>query len=231
MQALEKVLNKCPLFKCLQEEDSGELLSLFHEKKWTKNTCILNSENLSLRAYIILKGRVKMYQVAAENGKEITLLLLQQGDIFDLLCLFDNQEHEIFYECLDEVKVLTIPMERLRQWLKDHPAQYAQLLPYAGRQMRLLESYVSDISFTDVSTRLLKLLVRNLDDSSNLKLINDLPDKEIAKLIGSTGAVVNRHLQTLKRGGCLKTSRNSLEISDIKLLLRLLEMAKKNSHS
>ncbi len=230
MLSLDKIRNNCPLIQDLDEEYREELLSLFHEQSWPKSTCILNPKKLSLHVYIILSGRIKMYQVAENSGKEITIFLLQQGDIIDLFCLLDNEEHKIFYECLDEVKVLAAPMAPVQQWLIAHPGQYAQLLTYAGRQMRLLESYVSDISFSDVSTRLLKLLKRNLDESSNLRLINNLPNKEIAQLIGSTGVVVNRHLQKLKRNGCVKTSRNCIEIKNIKSLLRLLEMEKQTNH-
>ncbi|HSP40839.1 MAG TPA: Crp/Fnr family transcriptional regulator [Gillisia sp.] len=229
MLSLDKIRNNCPLIKDLDEDSREELLSLFCEKSWPQSTCILNPKKLSLQVYIILSGRIKMYQVAESSGKEITMFLLQDGDIIDLFCLLDNEEHKIFYECLDEVKVLAAPMAPVQQWLIAHPEQYAQLLNYAGRQMRLLESYVSDISFSDVSTRLLKLLKRNLDESYNLRLINNLPNKEIAWLIGSTGVVVNRHLQKLKRNGCIKTSRNSIEIENIKSLLRMLETEKQTN--
>ncbi len=89
--------------------------------------------------------------------------------------------------------------------------------------MRLLESNVTQLIFTDISTRLLRLLLTNVNQKSNkLEHINDLPNKEIANLIGSTRAVVNRHLQRLKKKGSIKLSRNQLEIKDISLLLKEL---------
>lgn len=93
--------------------------------------------------------------------------------------------------------------------------------------MRLLENFVSDISFVDIPSRLIKLLIRNVNaDSNNLELIDCLPNKEIANLIGSTRAVVNRHLQKLKRSGAIEISRNHVEIKDLSLLQRLLELQK-----
>ena len=197
----EKVLKNCHLLKNLDKESSyNELLSLFHEEKWPKNTCILNQEKLNNNFYIILFGRVKMYQIDKLSGREITLFLLTSSDIFDLFCLLDGCEHQVFYECLDSVKVLAVPMADLRKWLNKNPQHYQNLLPYVGKQIRQLENYVSDIAFIDIPTRLIKLLIRNVkEDSNNLELINDLPNKEIANLIGSTRAVVNRHLQYLKK--------------------------------
>ena len=223
----EKVLKNCHLLKDLDKESYNELLSLFHEEKWTKNTCILNQEKLNNNFYIILLGRVKIYQIDKLSGREITLFLLTRSDIFDLFCLLDGCEHQVFYECLDSVKVLSVPMVDLRKWLNKNPQHYQNLLPYVGKQSRQLENYVSEIAFIDIPTRLIKLLIRNIKkDSDKLELINDLPNKEIANLIGSTRAVVNRHLQNLRKSGAIEISRNHVGIKNINLLQRLLKFQK-----
>lgn len=227
----KEVLNKTFLLKELEKEGCYKLLSRFREEQWPKNTCILNSERFKFHFFIIISGRVKMYQLQESTRKEITLFLLSKNDVFDLFCFLDGYEHEIYYECLDKVKVLAISMENFRDWFKNHPEHYEYILPYVGKQMRMLENFVSDMTFTDISTRLIKLLLRNTGGNSNLELINDLSNKEIACLIGSTGAVVNRHLQKLKRNGSIKTSRSSLEIKDLNILLHLLEEEKKKIKS
>jgi len=115
----------------------------------------------------------------------------------------------------------------LRKWLNKNPQHYQNLLPYIGKQMRMLENYVSDITFIDIPTRLIKLLIRNIKkDSDNLELIHDLPNREIANLIGSTRAVVNRHLQNLKKKGIIEVSRNHVEIKNLALLLRIIKLQK-----
>ncbi|MCF4101664.1 Crp/Fnr family transcriptional regulator [Gillisia sp. M10.2A] len=223
----KSALTNCALLNNLDEETNNEILSLFHHEKWPKNTCFLNHEKFFFHFYIILSGRVKMYQVEPNSGKELTLFLLTKSDVFDLFCLLDGDKHQVYYECLDNVKVLAAPMTELRSWLNRHPEHYKNLLPYAGKQLRSLENYVSDITFTDISTRLLKLLIRNVNDKSNtLELINDLSNKELAYLIGSTRAVVNRHLQRLKQNGSIKISRKRLQVKNLSLLLHLLENQK-----
>ncbi|CAM4025347.1 Crp/Fnr family transcriptional regulator [Gillisia hiemivivida] len=221
-------LKDCALIKNMHPDSIDSFLSLFHKETWPKNTCILSAEKLSYHFYIILSGRIKMYQVDDWNGKEITLFLLTKCDIFDLFCLLDGNKHTVYYECLDKAKVICAPMEDLRKWLDENPENYKQILPYAGRHLRLLENFVSDITFADISTRLLNLLLRNVnEESQNLELINDLPNKEIANLIGSTRAVVNRHLQELKENGSLKISRKKMEIKDLKTLIRIMADKKK----
>jgi CRP/FNR family transcriptional regulator len=222
-----KVLKNCYLLNNLDKKSYNELLSLFHEEKWPKSTCVLSQEKWFHNFYIILSGRVKMYQVDPKSGKEITLFLLAKNDSFDIFCLLDGCEHPVFYESLDSVKVLAAPMVDVKEWLNKNPLHYPNLLNYAGKQMRMLENFVSDISLVDIQTRLIKLLIRNVkEDSNNLELIDNLPNKEIAKLIGSTGPVVNRHLQILKKKGIIEVSRNHLEIKNLALLLRIIKLQK-----
>lgn len=220
-----EVIRNCVIFNTLEEGPRSLLLSLFHEEKWPKHTCILNNEKIFFHFFIIVSGRVKMYQVDDFGEKEITLFILSNNDMFDLFCLLDGKRHEVFYECLDEVKVLAAPMPEIRKWYNQYPAALKNLMPYVGKQLRLLENFVSSITFTDISTRILKLLISHVNSSSkDLEKINDLSNKEIAFLIGSTRTVVNRHLQRLKRNGSIKISRNRLEIKDLSKLIRLLEV-------
>ncbi len=221
----DTILRNCDLLNNLDTASYKELLSRFHEEIWPKNTCFLNKEKWFHNFYIILSGRVKMYRVDPRGGKELTLFLLTRSDSFDLFCLLDGCEHPVFYQSIDRVKVLAVPMADLREWLAKNPQHYPNLLNYAGKQMRLLENFVSDISFVDIPTRLIKLLIRNVKgDSNNLELIHDLPNKEIANLIGSTRAVVNRHLQNLRKCGAIEISRNHVEIKNLRLLQRLLKL-------
>lgn len=223
------VLQRSEAFSCMQEEQWKELLQYFHEERWPKNTCILNHQKFLYHFYVILSGRIKMYNVDDSSEKEHTLFLLKKGDVFDLYCLLDGQKHDVYYECLDDIRILEIPMDEFRLWLRANPICYQNFLSYAGKMMRKLENNVSELIFTDISTRLLRLLLDNINENSNkLEHINDLPNKELAHLIGSTRAVVNRHLQKLKQNGSIKLSRNQVEIRDISILLKELnEQSKK----
>ncbi len=225
----QPILTNCELFAGINESQWLDLLQNFYEEKWSRNTCIINYQKFLFHFYIITSGRVKMYNVDKFSEKEHTLFLLKEGDVFDLFCLIDGSKHRVYYECLDDTKVLAIPMDKLREWLNKNPHQYQHFLSYAGGMMRALEANVSQLIFANITTRLLKLLIENTNEQTQkLEHINDLPNKEIANLIGSTRAVVNRHLQLLKQSGSIDLSRNQLEIKDISLLLKELEKQNNN---
>ncbi|TQI70842.1 CRP/FNR family transcriptional regulator [Gramella sp. Hel_I_59] len=218
------VLQECVLFNDVSEEHLEELHGNFYIEKWPRQTCLVHCEKFLFHFYIIKNGRVKMYHTDFESAKEHTIFLLKNGDVFDLFCLLDGIKHKAYYECLDHTEVLAIPMDKLRNWLQSYPEYYKNFLSYAGRSMRMLEENVSQLVFSDITTRLLHLLLKNIDRTSNkLTNINDLPDKELAFLIGSSRAVVNRHLQKMKKMGLIKISRNKLQVKNVSLLVQQLE--------
>ncbi|MDT0646685.1 Crp/Fnr family transcriptional regulator [Zunongwangia sp. F260] len=227
-QRYRKSLSNCHLLENMDDLTFNSLISLFSEQTWPKNTCLVDENRFLCKFYIIISGRVKMYQLDETSSKEVTLFLLHKGDFMDLFCILDGLEHKVYYESLDEVKVLEVPMENLHDWFRKHPEYYKNLLFYAGKKLRTMENYISDIIFANISTRLVKLLLRNVNkDSKNLELINDLSHKEIAYLIGSTRAVVNRQIQKLKKSGSIHTSRENLQIIDLGILIEFLKKENK----
>ncbi len=178
------------------------------------------------RFYMIISGRLKVYEQNSMVGREITLFLLRQGDVFDVITLLDGQRHEVLYKCLDkQVRCASVPMELARKWVKEIPAFNSAFFPYLGHLLRSLEELAADLSLCDTGTRLAKLILKHADSSSGsgLRLIHDLPHREIAGLIGSVRVVVNRQMQNLKRQGLLGIKRGKLIVRDIELLTKWIE--------
>lgn len=213
-------LRENPLFKNLDNDTIVSLMDCFSLKKWKKNTVFFHADQTLFKFFIIISGRMKMYQIDSENGREFTVFLLAQNDMFDVISLLDGQKHSMNLETLDDVEVLVAPIDKMREWIETHPMINKTLLPYLAKQMRILETNLTDNVLSDIPTRLAKLILSNVDETSHqLQLINDLPHYEIANLIGSTRAVVNRHIQNFKKSGILDIHRKDTSIIDLELLL------------
>jgi CRP/FNR family transcriptional regulator len=219
-----KSLERHPMFKNLNDKTLASLLAGFKLERWEKDAEYLNSSRIKRNFYVILKGRVKSFQFDPKTGREFTLFMLTENDIFDVIALLEKQKHISNFKALDNVDLLCAPISVARLWVKENPEINRTLLPYLGKRMRLLEDNLTDNVLSDIPTRLAKLILYNIDDSSQqLRLINDLPNDEIASLIGSTRAVVNRHIQILKKAGIIDTSRSTTQVKNIKALIEKLE--------
>jgi len=190
-----------------------------------KGEILMRPEECLEHFFIILEGRVKISQINFENGKEQILYLLSKGDMYDIISLLDGKLHENVVMALDDVKLLVFPIELFRKWIETKPSFNKLFFPYVAKQLRDVETLATDLSLYDTTTRLVKLIARNLDqegDKQTLKLINNLSHDELASLVGTVRKVLNRNLQALKKEGLIDIKRKEIHIKDSQNLLEHL---------
>ena len=215
-----KALSTNILLRNLEEEKLKRILALSEKEFWKKKTCNISKNNIFGKFHFVLAGRLKMYRIDPHSGRELTLCLLKKGDVFDVIRLLDDTEHKVFFETLDEVHLISLPLPYMSQLLEEIPEIYRNLLPYLAEHMRCLEDYAFNLTLIDVSRRLARLILSKVNpQTKRLEIINDISNEEIASLIGSTRAVVNRHLQEFKAEGILSLGREKLEVKSLQLLL------------
>ncbi len=190
-----------------------------------KGEILMRPEECMEHFFIILEGRVKISQINFENGKEQILYLLAKGDMYDIISLLDGKLHENVAMALDDVKLLVFPIELFREWIETKSSFNKLFFPYVAKQLRDVETLATDLSLYDTTTRLVKLIARNIEqqgDKQTLKLINNLSHDELANLIGTVRKVLNRNLQALKKEGLIDIKRKEIRIKDSQNLLEHL---------
>ncbi|WP_431160768.1 Crp/Fnr family transcriptional regulator [Flagellimonas beolgyonensis] len=210
-------------FTHVQVDDLKPLLAGATVEQWKPRT-FHNSREVTSSFHFIVSGRLKVFQMHPITGREHTIFLLSGGDVFDVLYLMDGESHDIYWESIDGIELLSFPLEGLRRWLLATPMAQMAAFNYLAHRMRLLEETATDIALHGTLVRLSNLLLKNINGQSHkLELINNLPNEEIAGLIGTTRAVVNRHIQELKRCGAISVKRKQIDIKNLEVLMAVAE--------
>ena len=193
----------------------GKVISL---KK--KETPFVGDELLK-KFYIVLKGKIKTFQMNLSTSKEQTLFIYRRGDMFDTLILLDGKPHEVLYEVIESAEVLELPIEKVREWLRTNEKFNRHFFPYIASQMRHTEELASDLSLYSTSERLSKLLLQNINPNDNryYQLLQNLSKTEIAKLLGTVRNVVERHLKELETQQIIENERKNIYVKDVQKLL------------
>ena len=211
-----EILNGSKLFMDLPHSSLNELLEIASSHIWPKKSCILDTHQVCYKFYIIISGRIKVYNFDMVKDRQLTLHLLQGNDVFDIFSLIDCVQHQVYYETLDEAEVLSIQLPAMKLWINNHPGFMNNFSAYVIEKMCYLQKYVADMVFQDAQSRLAYLIYRNLNfDSNELEVINDLTHQELAAMRGTTRAVINRHLQIFKEDGILRLGRRRIIVLDI----------------
>lgn len=193
------------------------------EERWISKN-FKSSLEVTSTFHFIISGRLKIFKSNPDTGREHTVFVLSNGDVFDVLSLLDSEPHDVYWEALDVLEVLKIPMSQMRLWINEYPIIHKAILYYLGERMRQLMDVATDVPLHSTLVRLAALLLKNINgETQKLELINNLPNDEIAGLIGTTRAVVSRHIQELKRCGAITVSRKKINVKNLKILLSVAE--------
>ncbi len=206
------------LFTHLNDDAITSLVNSCKYTSWEKGTEFFAGDSSSNNFYIILSGRLKTYKTNYNTDRNYTLSLLRKNDVVDIMALIDGNSHDINFTTIDNVEVLYTSMVNMRAWMEDNPIIYKTFMPYMVNQMRIMEANLSDNVLSDIPTRLARLFFSNCNNSKHLEKINDLSHDEIANMIGSTRAVVNRHIQQFKKEGIISVQRKHTDILNYQLL-------------
>ena len=219
-------LKQSDLFGRLDEAVMQEMLLSFQRETWPKKSIVMNPEQTTRRFYVVISGRVKMKRVNPDTGREFTIFLLGPGDGFDVVPLLDGKKHNVSVVAMDDLEALSSPVDTVRGWIERHDEFNKAFLPYLGKQIRQVSDLAFDLALHDTGTRLVKLFLQHTVQGNpypRLRLIHDLSHEELAGMIGSVRAVVNRYLQKLKEEGIIIARRGSLEIKDLHGLVEKIE--------
>ncbi len=193
--------------------------------EFNKKEPFFNYDDTLEHFYIILRGKVKIYNMNFHSGKEQTIYLLGRGDMFDTVTLLDNSPHDIMSEVLEDGEALRLPLKKVKEWIFKYPPFGEIIMKYVASQLRQVEELASDLTLLDTKERLIKLIVNNLEKSkkTGVNMLQNLSRAEIANLIGTVRHVVDRHINWLKNEGILDTSRKKFALKNMEKLQEKLE--------
>ena len=221
-------LSKSELFKGLPSDVLDDMLSHFRFETWNEGTHH-DSQLATERFYILLEGRMEITKINPVTGKQLTLAILSQGDVYDVLSLMDGKVHKVIPVALDNIKLFSASINEVRDWITIHPDFNKNFIPYLSQRIRAKEALTVDLGLYDTPTRLARLVMRyasreksakKLATSSDIDvtLLHDLSNEALAKMISSARQVVNRHLQAMKKEGVLHFKNHHLLVKNLEKL-------------
>jgi CRP/FNR family transcriptional regulator len=163
--------------------------------------------------FIIDSGSVKIYK-GSPTGREMIINVLEDGDSFNEVPVFDQGENPANVEALMDTKVWLIDAKALRALISDHPGAAQQIIYNLSQNLRLMVGKVAELSFYNVTTRLARLLNDLPEEQLAGSVEGRLTQDDLAARIGTVREVAARSLKELERVGAIKIQRGKITILD-----------------
>lgn len=199
------------------------MLSEMQWEIWPKRYLIDSSHNIHNQFSILTKGHIKIGRYSVESGREITLFMLGPGDGFSIMSLFGLLADNHFGmqgRTLEKVELLSAPVERWSEWMVENEQLRQSASRIASSYFTHLCDLASGLALDPVMTRLVHLLLRNVDWSTrSLNRIRHLSQEELANLVGTVRPVMGRLLSELRRDGAVELKDGELHVVDLQPLI------------
>ncbi len=215
---IDDAIAKSPLFAHVDRQTVSSIVRSLSAESHPEGRLIMGAADSVSSFRLVVEGRVKIVRSNSHDGRELTLWLLGPGDGFDVASLLDGRPHAVTAWALDHVRTLAGPMALWRDWLDESRLLRLAAHRYVGQKLREVGDLAGDLALHDTSVRLAHLLLRHFRRKED-NLLRDLPQRELAALIGSVRIVVSRHLAQMKRQGIVELRGGAIRSVDLKRLL------------
>ncbi len=213
-----ELLSTVPIFTDLRSIDLEELHGRMSRRTYAKNEIILMEDEFGDTFFIISKGSIKVTRVS-EDGREVILAILGQGDFFGEMSLLDGQTRSANAIANDECEVMILKRHDFLGFLEKFPKISISLLTELAGRIRKSDQQIESFALSDAEQRIGVTLLRLAEELGTIHKgvvqIAKLPyQQDIANMAGTSRETVSRMLKLLEEKELISRKAHTLSILD-----------------
>jgi len=208
-------LRAIPLFSNVSDEDLEQVASHLIERRFPRNTTIVEEGLAGDYMYVIREGRVKVTKLS-EDGREKILEFLDAGSFFGEMALLDRAPRIASVKTLKPVKLLALSRTDFLNLLRKSPDLSLSVIQELCKRLRTVDDQASALSFQRVKDRtkgLLQRLARDPHEEGG-RVTPPLTHQQMADMIGTSRETVTRVVKELKQEGWLLQEGKRYRVGD-----------------
>jgi CRP-like cAMP-binding protein len=206
-------LRRVPLFSHLSETELARLADVSRERSYPKNSVILFEDDPGDALYMVVNGQVKVVLIG-EDGREVILSVLHEGDFFGEMSLVDDEPRSAHVIAMQDANLLVLRREDFQRKLQETPTLAFGMLRELSRRLRRADDKIGGLVLLDVNGRVARLLLQMADENDGTTITRRVTHHTIAQMIGSSRETVSRTIRDLADRGFLEVSRKAIVIRD-----------------
>jgi CRP/FNR family transcriptional regulator len=202
-------------FARLPDDDFLEVVKHLHLRRYSAGQVILLEGDPCDGLFIVREGRVRVYKMSPA-GKEQVLRIIQPGESFNDVPVFDGGPNPASADCVDESEVGTLTTAGAEELLRTRPGFIAAMLRVFARRLRQLTVVIEDFAFHSVRARLARASLQTAENGAT-----HLTQRDLAEMAGTAREVAGRELREIERQGVIHIGRGLTTLLDAGRLERI----------
>lgn len=207
---------------CFSGDNFSKILETMYEHHVAEGSYLFWEGDAADKLYFIKKGRIKITK-STDDGKQLTLYIYQEGDLFGQMDPFGNSIHSFNAEVTEDSSVGIIQQRDLETLLWQHGDLAVEFMKWMGLMHRLTQTKFRDLMMFGKPGALCSTLIRlnnsyGKDAGSHRIIDKKITNTDLAEMISATRESVNRMLHDLKNMEVIALDKGYIVIKDLNYL-------------
>ena len=199
------------LFGKLNEKELEPIVEKSAKKQLLRGDVLFRENDKPFSLFLVETGRIAIVNKSF-IGKESVIALMENGDLFGEMGLFDERGRSAEARALEESCVIEVPYEPINKLYEENPSQLWEVVTLLVNRLRNMDEVLADSVFLDVTGRTAKRLLEISDNEDEFSL--PVTQEELAGMGGASRERVNKAIASFIKLGWIEQFDRTYRILD-----------------
>ncbi len=217
-----RLLSMVDILQPLSEQELNDLARRAPDTFLEQGDILYTPQDGMERLFILKKGRVQVYEVD-QSGHEITLSVVEDGNVFGEMALTGESLKGVYVRALTPSTVVSLRREEFEELIVMKPEVGLRLVRDLAQRLHASEARYADMVGKDVPGRLATLILTLVDSeglvtNESYRIPTRYTHERLASMVGCKRVAVTRAFATLKDAGAVDLKDRHILVKDIETL-------------
>lgn len=210
-------LAEVELFEHFTEAELNQVWESANVRQMRRGDMLFGEGDASNELFVVTHGRIAM-SMRSIDGRESMMALMEAGDLFGEMPLFDGKGRSTEARALEPSEVIIMPYNVLREIYDGRPELLWSVTEMLVGRLRGVDGALADSVFLDVTGRTAKRLLELAGGEDEFSL--PITQEELAGMVGASRERVNKAIASFIRLGWIEQRERRYKITDREQLSR-----------
>jgi CRP-like cAMP-binding protein len=206
-----ELLRGVELFSELSEDELDRIIDRASHRELERGDVIFAEDDDPTTLFVVEAGRIAIANRSVD-GRESVIALMEPGDLFGEMPLFDGHARSAEARALERSQVMAIPYEPLRELYEERPLLLWKVVSLLAGRLRATDEALADSVFLDVTGRTAKRLLELSNGADEFAL--PVTQEELAGMVGASRERVNKAIASFVRLGWIDQTDRRYRLVD-----------------
>ncbi|MED5221406.1 MAG: Crp/Fnr family transcriptional regulator [Actinomycetota bacterium] len=190
------LFSETTLFAGLDEDALGAIVAAGQDLKLRRGDVLFREDEVPDELFVVVSGRIAIANKSID-GRESMVALMEEGDLFGEMGLFDGRGRSAEARALEASMVTAVPYGPVRSVYENDPTLLWRVVDMLTGRLRTTDAALADSVFLDVTGRTAKRLLELAGGDDEFSL--PITQEELAGMVGASRERVNKAIASFIR--------------------------------